>query len=396
MSSYLLLRSNQESGPFSLEEIKNMPLKAYDLVWVVGKSAAWRYPGELPELKTFAPPVPEQEIDPQDKRPNSDGPIQENNNTQKQEIIRARTAETNLQRRDSGRAVYVNLPADRKQPSLSPVPHSDNSIFPAADKPEPHYDFSDLNKKKSDRAVRISGKLVRFGTIMLLFSAGILTGLVISDRRKIFSSDENRPQKNLPVQRTQGSSKKELLNNTSANNTSDPLQKTGSIISDSARAADQNIKKINAVARKKNSKNSQDKKDSAASQTVITPSFNLIDSIKQNATAKSEMLSQKIKAHPENYVSLTTGRYSTGIFGGISSFPLTVTNNSEVRMDLVIINVDYIQNNEKIFKTESITLNDLEPGEAITIKAPKSSRGVKIATRIHILNSRQIDLSYSN
>ena len=83
-------------------------------------------------------------------------------------------------------------------------------------------------------------------------------------------------------------------------------------------------------------------------------------------------------------------------FGGISSFPVTVTNNSPVKMELVIIIVDYIQNNEKIFKTETLTFNDLEPGEAITIKAPKSSRGVKIATRIHIFNSRQTDLSYSN
>ena len=60
MSTYLLLRNNQESGPFSIEEIKGMSLKSYDLLWIVGKSAAWRYPGEISELKSFAPPVPEQ------------------------------------------------------------------------------------------------------------------------------------------------------------------------------------------------------------------------------------------------------------------------------------------------------------------------------------------------
>ena len=238
-----------------------MTLKPYDLIWVVGKSAAWRYPGELPELKTFAPPVPEQEIDPYQKKPNSDSPIADSGNTRKQEIIRARTAETNLQRRDSGRAVYVNLPADRQQPVLSPTPLSDNSIFPAADKPEPHYDFSDLNKKKSSRAVRISGKLVRFGTIMLLFSAGILTGLVFPTVEK-FSHQMKIVRKRILSGSTDTGrrAKKKLLNNVSVNSTSDPLQKSGSIVSDSARAADQNIKKINAVTRKKNSKNSQDKK----------------------------------------------------------------------------------------------------------------------------------------
>jgi len=112
--------------------------------------------------------------------------------------------------------------------------------------------------------------------------------------------------------------------------------------------------------------------------------------------SKTEMIFQKIKAHPENYVNLVTGRYSTGVFGGISSFPVTVTNNSPVMMDQVIIDIDYIQNNEKIFKTESLSFNDLEPGETITMKAPKSPRGIKIAAHIHVANSRQPDLSTSN
>ena len=63
MSTYLLLRNNKETGPFTIDELKKMSLKAYDLVWVEGKSAAWRYPGEIPEFKSFAPQVPEQPYD---------------------------------------------------------------------------------------------------------------------------------------------------------------------------------------------------------------------------------------------------------------------------------------------------------------------------------------------
>jgi hypothetical protein len=396
MSSYLLLRNNQESGPFSLEDLKSMPLKAYDLIWVVGKSAAWRYPGELPEFKSFAPVMPEQAMDVYREMPGSESPVPEVNNAKKPEMSRTGTAEYSVQRRESGRSVYVNLPADKKLPFSSSPRVLDNSVFPVADKANPNHDFSDLNKKTVSRAARISGKLVWIGTVLLLFSTGMLAGLYISDRRKIFSEDENHPQKNPPVRQTNGSGKKEMLNSISVSNTENRVQKESGTMNDSARIADQNVKKISAAARKKPPKTNQEKKDSAGIQTAVTPSVNLIDSVKQNAIARAEMLSQKIKAHPENYVSLVTGRYSTGIFGGISSFPITVTNNSEVRMDLVIINVDYIQNNEKIFKTESISLNNLEPGEAVTIKAPKSPRGVKIATRIHLLNSRQIDLSYSN
>src|ERR1700722_17818430 len=63
MKMYLLLRNNKQSGPHSLDELKSMGLKAYDLVWLEGKSAAWRYPSEIEELSAFAPIVEEQPFD---------------------------------------------------------------------------------------------------------------------------------------------------------------------------------------------------------------------------------------------------------------------------------------------------------------------------------------------
>ena len=63
MASYLLLRDNKESGPFTTDDLLNFGLKPYDLVWVQGKSAAWRYPSEVEELKPFAPAVEEQPFD---------------------------------------------------------------------------------------------------------------------------------------------------------------------------------------------------------------------------------------------------------------------------------------------------------------------------------------------
>jgi hypothetical protein len=63
MPSYRLLRSNKESGPYSLNDLVTMGLKPYDLIWVEGRSAAWRYPSEVAELKDFAPAIEEQPYD---------------------------------------------------------------------------------------------------------------------------------------------------------------------------------------------------------------------------------------------------------------------------------------------------------------------------------------------
>lgn len=60
---YLLLRDNKQTGPYSTEEIIAKGFKPYDLIWLEGKSAGWRYPGELPEFAAHAPMVEEQPFD---------------------------------------------------------------------------------------------------------------------------------------------------------------------------------------------------------------------------------------------------------------------------------------------------------------------------------------------
>src|SRR5215471_17317899 len=79
MSNYLLLRNNKESGPHSLDELIELGLKPYDLIWIQGKSAAWRYPSEVEELKSIAPAVEEQPFDRFFKKPDPshDVPVKE-------------------------------------------------------------------------------------------------------------------------------------------------------------------------------------------------------------------------------------------------------------------------------------------------------------------------------
>ena len=63
MKQYRLLRNNRESGPFTAAQLISSGLKAYDLLWEEGRSAAWRYPSEIDEFKAVAPPVEEQPFD---------------------------------------------------------------------------------------------------------------------------------------------------------------------------------------------------------------------------------------------------------------------------------------------------------------------------------------------
>jgi hypothetical protein len=51
-SVYLLLRNNQQSGPFTIDELLQQQLKPSDMIWIEGKSTAWTYLSEL-ELIPF-------------------------------------------------------------------------------------------------------------------------------------------------------------------------------------------------------------------------------------------------------------------------------------------------------------------------------------------------------
>ncbi|HZZ76154.1 MAG TPA: hypothetical protein VFE04_09515 [Puia sp.] len=399
MSSYLLLRNNQESGPFSLDEIKGMSLRTYDLIWVVGKSAAWRYPGEVQELISFAPMIPElpdQRSDFFRKKTEAESQATDFSNSKIQDSQSNPGTSTSGQRSANNRFVYINLPAEKKpEEDLSNLILEESGMI-APNTLDSDYNLSEIYKNRPSAAVRYSGKILWVSTIILLFGAGIMTGFFIADRRKYFSEGENHPQNNPALQqvifknKTENSSGPVNTNPTIGNN------EVTAINADSVKKTNGIQKKLNSGLAKKITIANPLNKDSIAAEKALLAAIRLRDSLKQDALNKSEQLYQSIKSNPEKFLNLSTGHYSTGLFGGISSFPVTVTNHSPVKIAMVEVVIDYIQNNEKIFKTETLSFNDLEAGEELTMKAPKSSRGTKIATHIRIVNLQQPDQASSN
>lgn len=50
---YKLLRNNRQTGPHTLDELVQMGLKPYDLIWADGKTAGWMYPSEIDVFKPY-------------------------------------------------------------------------------------------------------------------------------------------------------------------------------------------------------------------------------------------------------------------------------------------------------------------------------------------------------
>jgi hypothetical protein len=131
MSTYLLLRNNKESGPYHLQQLKEMGLKAYDLIWVEGRSAAWRYPGEVEELKEFAPIVEEQPFDRFYKKPEENKEKHFHEIVEEAERIKSEKIKTSpkpvisKKQNKPAEKIFVLLPEKKK---TSVIPENTNEI----------------------------------------------------------------------------------------------------------------------------------------------------------------------------------------------------------------------------------------------------------------------------
>lgn len=152
MVNYLLLRDNKETGPFSLEDLLKMGLKAYDLVWISGKSAAWRYPSEIDELKPYAPEVEEQPFDRFFKKPDTaqqtapvPSPAPQAEIPAAHQAYAPKVAVAEQQKYVAKKSVFVTLPNQlaEKKTAATPKPVPVPKPTPA---PIPDYTATDLNE----------------------------------------------------------------------------------------------------------------------------------------------------------------------------------------------------------------------------------------------------------
>jgi len=444
-TTYLLLRDNKQSGPYSFDELKAKGLKAYDLVWIEGKSAAWRYPCEIDELSAFAPVVEEQPFDRFYKKPSQ--------NTQHTSVtpVTARTSSDNTVIAASvisgdtssipgKRIIYVTLPAAKtapaparsiiqEPPSVSREPLPDlhekylpdhaATVVPAA----PVHTFEDNTSQYNEdwrtaveitpraarkpRSSRIGQSVVVGLTVVALLAAGIFIGLsinknslgLVKDLSLNNSKDKPEPVKATPIL---PASQPLAVNNLPQTT----LPQSAPAAKDSITTPSRPASVTTNVPSQKITSPSKERAAQAIqkTQTAVTASKDssllAAPAPHREASHRADMAVEKvdkdvIRNNLSNLVSLGASGYTVGTFGGISDLQLTVSNHSVYSLDLVVVEVQYIQANKKVFKTENLYFRGIAPGSALMQEAPKSARGIKVQYKITLVNSKELGLSYS-
>jgi hypothetical protein len=92
-------------------------------------------------------------------------------------------------------------------------------------------------------------------------------------------------------------------------------------------------------------------------------------------------------------VVATLSDYRVNVLGGVDDVNVELLNKSDYQLDLVVVEVQYLQSNKKIFKTETLRFRDIAPGEVAVLHLPKSNRGVKVNSRVTYITSSQAGVS---
>ncbi|HLK31037.1 MAG TPA: hypothetical protein VKT28_20835 [Puia sp.] len=435
MSTYLLLRDNKQSGPFSLDEIKAKGFKKYDLVWVDGKSAAWRYPGEIDELKAFAPIVEEQPFDRFFKKPSEEKKETKTVQAQpaKKETVTIALVANKVVAGNGAKKIYASLPAKKasaasslqstfisqpvkeeiRKPITEQVINNNlqeniQELFP--DQSLNHSKEINIPSKTSRSSHHRLQIAAVAACIVVLLGGGIFIGMSInksslnpisnndpSDKQMAKVDKQDHQNALIPISTSVPLDDKSVAQNTQGSS----LDNSSTAITD-IKPAQSNEEKKNAQAIEKK-KSAKLKTNAATDIPKIIPereSVTETDSsglASRHSTHRADIINDKelIKSNIANLVSVSSNKFSVGTFGGISELQLTVNNRSVYPLDLVMVEVQYVQANKKVYKTENVYYRNVRPGESIMQEAPKSSRGVKVQYRVALINSKEPSVSYS-
>ncbi len=404
--NYLLLRDNKESGPYSLDDIKTMGLKKYDLIWVDGKSAAWRYPCELEEFKSFAPQVDEQPFDRFFKKPSQQEHYQfqgtaENKKVEEDALKKEAPPvkkNTEVKKISARKYVSISLPGSYRV-KIDPIKPD-----PLPVKAKEEEEVKDLTEQKP--------------LLAPIFPAEKKTNRLEMSAATV---EDIAPVSNLPVHipRSTSWSANDLIQYTALGMGVLTILMVGYLLLTgygepvlTVPPATPVVKKAvpapaaapeagsipNAAVQETIDNNlpQQNEKESAGSTeeslNTLPVKKTTVVRFNDDQLAASEKGNAAVTSLA-SAVNVSLNNYKVGMFGGLNDIKLTLHNNSAFRLDLVVVELQYLQNNNKVFKTETIRFKNVEAGAKPEIKAPDTPRGIKLKTRISYITSSAAGIS---
>lgn len=381
---YLLLRNNKQQGPYSLEELLQQSLKPFDLVWVEGRSAGWKYPSEIETLKPFleTAEMPAAQTEPVKAEIEVSSPLI------KEEIVHVKSI--------TGRQVYVRMPG-----GISPVSFIPQGVAPqeAEESPsrklerkaeelyqraqafasgesikeeEPGLDtkysrsLDDIKEEYSNWLYNQKRGRKSFNYRKHLKTLAVLAGAVV-----VFAGiyylvfDNNEPT---------------LLNNQLA-------------IQPVSNAGKADPKKVQAVVKKKTYPVKK-----KPSSRVVSPRIHKTSKISSAPVVSKNSQAVKKQEAPVTVPEKKQAEYLPDLVKirsnfspdderGVAEFPITVSNNSNEFLRFVAVDIFYLRNNGKQLEKKTLYFNNIGAHQSLTLTAPPHRKAEDVRLQMGLLSS---------
>lgn len=419
MSSYLLLRNNKQSGPYSFQQLLNAGLRPYDLIWIEGKSAAWRYPSEVNELKPFAPAVEEQPFDRFYKKPDEPTQLLALPGAIKPENSQTPVSNPWV----FSKKVFVSLPdspALQKNEIVSsiPIPPASEikSMKTAEEKNELKEEYSEslddikkrytevyLNRKEKKNwsknlaaALQVAGGAIFFCALVVLAYKNFSEEEKPARQKKTAEVKPVTPEnKMIPHDVKPAANIQPSLPENS--NPDIPEEKNNAEITSTTEEKQlRNIRPDKPRYKTTSAEPGTTTKNKTVEKPVADTKVNVDAAAEEIKSLKPEINKPVIKPEAETIdirklVTVSANNYRRRAFGGILNLELTVKNDSRYVLDKVVVELQYLKPGEEPLKTDKIIFNAIAPNGSQTIRVPDFLRGVKVKFTIEEIESSQLN-----
>lgn len=396
MMTYILLRNNKESGPYSLEGLREAGLGPGDLVWVEGQSVCWLPPSEIQELKSMIAAAAKKSAltvsaeKPVDKAVS--GAFEKKKTPVSIPVPEKKTALNNGEY-----SAYQPLPETATTVPLIPLSAAKEEAAVAETKYSRPLDelkemyARDLEKRlrKKSISLQVTPAVKKAGLYIAFLAVGLITGFLIRNAGKD-SKEVGSAFKSEPVE-----AKTPAANPVTVND--ETVTVPEKVIPNNAGLAQSPVEPPDAVHEiPPVTKERPVKKTGTAGETAPDP--NATDktlpfkTVAEPATRETVVrgASKNATADLATMVSVKSNDYLVGSFGGIKNLQLTVTNTSEYKLERVTVELQYLKPRDEFLKAENIVFNSIAPGGSLTLAIPKSSRGVNVRYRVIRIESDEV------
>jgi len=380
--NYRILRDNKERGPMSLEELLGLSLKPFDLIWVEGRSAGWRYPGEIESLKPYvqaSPPTNETNPQPLVQAaalvPPPSPPMEEMTPSASSEKTEESEAgvltEEKLQARAD--AIYQKIQAFSSQQQIEEQGVQTKYARSLDDLKQEYADW--LHKKKEKRKFSV-GSIDK----KLLIGGGLMACAVAF----LFFLEQNKDEKINTTER------RNYISNASFNG--DEVSQAESSSSGEARhemvagikkeehkqSVDAFIDSVEKVlAKGEASKNLPYRKMQIKNKSDELKTVNAILDTETILHQNLQKPEEPVKEIPiSQQVNMNAHVVQEPNRKNIASLEVTIQNNSRSLLKTVAVDVFYYKRGERLFDKETLYFNNIQPGNSVTLSRPGNRKAI--------------------